>query len=135
VRIRSVRVARQTDRLEECERFYADLLGLPVLARFAAHAGYEGVVLGLPGVAAELELTRHAAGSAASPGAPDDLVVLALDRKEAVDALAERLAAAGIEPVAPVNPWWADRALVVPDPDGRLVVLAWDVFDDEGLFR
>lgn len=134
MRIRSVRVARQTDRLEECERFYADLLGLPVIARFTAHAGYEGVVLGLPGIAAELELTRHAEGSAASPSAADDLVVLTLDRKEVVDAVAERLAAAGIEPVPPANPWWADRALVVPDPEGRLVVLAWDVFDDEGLF-
>ena len=134
MRIRRARVARQTDRLEECERFYADLLGLPVLARFTAHAGYEGVILGLPGIAAELELTRHASGSAASPSAPDDLVVLTLDRKEAVEALAERLAAAGIEPVPPVNPGWADRALVVPDPDGRLVVLAWDVVDDDALF-
>ena len=38
-----------SDRLEAVEAFYRDGLGLPVLARFAGHAGYDGVMLGLPG--------------------------------------------------------------------------------------
>ena len=48
--VAQVRVARPTDRLAEVEEFYAQVLGLPVLYRFENHAGYDGVMLGLPGV-------------------------------------------------------------------------------------
>ena len=47
--VRNVRIARPTDQLDAVLRFYRDGLGLPELDRFAGHAGYEGVLLGLPG--------------------------------------------------------------------------------------
>lgn len=44
-----VRIARPTDKLSDVIAFYRDGLGLPELARFQAHADYDGVMLGLPG--------------------------------------------------------------------------------------
>jgi catechol 2,3-dioxygenase-like lactoylglutathione lyase family enzyme len=120
-----VRVAFQTDRLDACAVFYRDLLGLPVLGRFDDHAGYDGVIFGLSGSDAQLELTTHRSGSPASTPAADDLLVLYLGVRAAAEAIVGRCLAAGIEPVAPENPYWDGRALVVQDPDWRLVVLDW----------
>ena len=50
-----MRVARPTDRLDEVVRFYRDGLGLTKIGSFAGHAGYTGVMLGLPGAAYHLE--------------------------------------------------------------------------------
>ena len=47
--VTQVRLARPTERLDDVVRFYATDLGLPELDRFSGHAGYEGVMLGLPG--------------------------------------------------------------------------------------
>lgn len=120
-----MRVAWQTDRLAECARFYGELLGLVTLGRFDDHAGYDGILFGLPGSDVQLELTSHRAGSPAAPSAGDDLLVLYLEAQEAATAVARRCAEAGVDPVAPENPYWDGRAIVVPDPDGRLVVLDW----------
>ena len=46
--VRHVRIARPTDQLDDVVRFYRDGLGLPEIGRFDAHAGYRGVMLGLP---------------------------------------------------------------------------------------
>ncbi|MFW5692189.1 MAG: VOC family protein, partial [Chloroflexota bacterium] len=43
-----VRVARPTDQLAAVVAFYRDGLGLPVIAHFDDHAGYDGVILGMP---------------------------------------------------------------------------------------
>src|SRR6476646_4625310 len=61
--VRSVRVARPTDQLDEVVRFYTDGLGLSELGRFEGHAGYRGVLLGLPGLEYHLEFTQHDEGS------------------------------------------------------------------------
>jgi hypothetical protein len=55
-----VRIARHTDRLEEVVRFYRDQLGIPEGGRFEAHAGYDGVVIDLPGTNAHPEFTTAA---------------------------------------------------------------------------
>ncbi|WP_446225406.1 hypothetical protein ACTWPB_10055 [Nocardia sp. IBHARD005] len=47
--VAQVRIARPTDRLDEVVRFYVDGLGLRELHRFENHAGYDGVMVGLPG--------------------------------------------------------------------------------------
>ncbi len=119
------RTAWQTDRLEACVRFYHELVGLPVLGRFDDHAGYDGVILGLPDSRAQLELTTHRLGSPASPSAPDDLLVLYLDDRAVVQEIARRYVEAGGDVVDPENPYWDGRALVLADPDGRRLVLDW----------
>jgi hypothetical protein len=42
---------------------------------------------------------------------------------EALARRAERLKARGHQPVAPENPYWAERGLTFEDPDGWRIVL------------
>jgi catechol 2,3-dioxygenase-like lactoylglutathione lyase family enzyme len=121
--VSAVRLARPTDRLAECVRFYRDALGLVELGGFTGHAGYDGVMLGLPDGSVHLELTSHVDGSPCRAPSPDNLLVLYLPDRSTVDAVAARLAAAGHHAVEPENPYWLTRAVTVEDPDGWRVVL------------
>ena len=118
-----VRVARPTDRLEAVVRFYRDGLGLRVLGSFEGHAGYDGVMLGLPGARFHLEFTRHAAGSPCPAPSKDNLLVLYVEDRAALAGKVERLRALGCEPVEPENPYWAEKGFTFEDPDGWRVVL------------
>jgi len=121
--VAQVRIARPTDRLDEVARFYHDGLGLPIIASFRGHAGYDGVMLGLPGAAYHLEFTRHERGSPGRAASADNLLVLYIEDAAAVAALVERLAALGYPPVPPENPYWRERGVTIEDPDGWRVVL------------
>lgn len=125
-----VRWARPTDRLEENVAFYRDGLGLPQLGGFSGHAGYDGVILGVPGSETELELTRHVDGSPCPAPTADNLLVLYLDSRDAAERLAARLADLGHPAVEPENPWWEGRSVTVADPDGWRVVLDWGLAED-----
>ena len=118
-----VRIARPTDRLEEVVAFYRDALGLPQLGSFEGHAGYDGVMLGLPGREYHLEFTRRAGGGPVPAPSKDNLLVLYVEDREAMNERAERLKARGHHPVPPENPYWAERGLTFEDPDGWRVVL------------
>jgi catechol 2,3-dioxygenase-like lactoylglutathione lyase family enzyme len=119
-----VRVARPTDRLEEVVAFYRDGLGLPVIDSFEGHAGYSGVMLGLPGASYYLEFTHHEAGSACPAPPKDNLLVLYLSERTAMERLVGRLSALGYPPVPPENPYWsAEGRATIADPDGWRVVL------------
>jgi catechol 2,3-dioxygenase-like lactoylglutathione lyase family enzyme len=117
-----LRVARQSPRLHEVVAFYRDGLGLPEIDRFAGHAGYEGVMLDLPGTGAHLEFTatEHVPPPTAHV---EDLLVLYLGDRQAVDRTLERLAVA---PVPSANPYWDEVGVTVVDPDGFRVVLVAD---------
>ncbi len=118
-----VRIARPTDLLDEVIRFYHDGLGLPVIASFEGHAGYDGVMLGLPGTTYHLEFTRHAHGSPGAAPSADNLLVLYMQDSTAIAAAAARLAALGHPAVEPENPYWRARGITIEDPDGWRVVL------------
>lgn len=124
-----VRWARPTDRLEACVAFYRDALGLVELGGFADHDGYSGVFLGLPDESVHLELTSYVDGSPCPAPSRDNLLVLYLPDRAAVDAVAARLAAAGHPEVEPENPYWLGRSVTVEDPDGWRVVLVDDSYD------
>lgn len=122
--VAQVRVARPTDQLDRIEEFYTKVIGLPVLYRFERHAGYDGVMLGLPGTAYHLEFTAHTDGSPCPAPTTDNLLVLYFHGDAKMYAVVERLAAAGHEPVEAENPYWAGvGALTFEDPDGWRVVL------------
>jgi catechol 2,3-dioxygenase-like lactoylglutathione lyase family enzyme len=122
--VRSVRFARPTDRLAEVLRFYEDGLGLERIDSFEGHAGYSGVMLGLPGEDYHLEFTEHEDGSPCPAPTRDNLLVLYLTDPDAITAIDGRLRALGHEPVEPENPYWAED-LVYEDPDGWGVVLRY----------
>ena len=122
--VRQVRIARPTDQLDEVVRFYREGLGLPELDRFAGHAGYRGVLLGLPDMSYHLEFTQHDEGSPGPAPSRDNLLVLYFDGQAQVEQAGSRLAAAGHRPVEAENPYWTENgAVTVEDPDGWRVVL------------
>ncbi|HVE27948.1 MAG TPA: VOC family protein [Sporichthya sp.] len=122
--VRQVRIARPTDRLAEVTRFYRDVLGLMELGRFTGHAGYDGVMLGLPGAGYHLEFTQHVDGSPGHAPTTDNLLVLYFDGAAEVAAVAARVDAAGHPPVEAENPYWTEAgAVTVEDPDGWRIVL------------
>ena len=68
-------MARQTGRLAEIVAFYRDGLGLRQIDHFAGHAGYDGVMLGLPATGAHLEFTATEHNSPPMPHIEDLLVL------------------------------------------------------------
>lgn len=122
--VRYVRIARPTDQLDEVVRFYCEGLGLPELDRFAGHAGYRGVLLGLPGMRYHLEFTQHDHGSPGPAPSHDNLLVLYFDDRAQMEQVATRLATLGHLPVEAENPYWTENgAVTVEDPDHWRIVL------------
>jgi GNAT superfamily N-acetyltransferase len=119
-----VRVARQSGRLDAVVAFYRDGLGLPEIDRFAGHAGYDGVMLDLPGTGTHLEFTATAHTPPPDPHV-EDLLVLYVGDRAAVDRILERL---DVTPVASANPYWDGVGVTVVDPDGFRVVLVADTW-------
>ena len=73
--VTQVRIARPTDRLAEVARFYRDALGLEQIDSFEGHAGYDGVMLALPGRRDHLEFTHYTSGSLCPAPTKDNLLV------------------------------------------------------------
>jgi catechol 2,3-dioxygenase-like lactoylglutathione lyase family enzyme len=121
--VTQLRFARPTDRLDEVVAFYRDGIGLRVIGSFEDHDGYSGVMLGLPDAGVHLELTQHVDGSPGDAPSRDNLLVLYVPDRVAIDRCLERLARLGHEAVPPENPYWEGRAVTVADPDGWRVVL------------
>ncbi|HKS26346.1 MAG TPA: VOC family protein [Pyrinomonadaceae bacterium] len=118
-----VRMARLTARLQEVVRFYRDGLGLKEIGSFREHAGYSGVMLGLPGRQYHLEFTEHAEQTECDAPTKDNLLVFYVPEREAIERMAARLKAMGHEPVPPENPYWKEKGLTFEDPEGWRVVL------------
>jgi len=124
-----VRFARPTNSLERVLTFYRECLGLIELYRFENHAGYDGVMLGLPGTRYHLEFTQHADIDATATTTENQLV-LYLGSPSALLPIVERFRAAGYSPVQAENPYWTMvGAVTFEDPDGWRLVLV----PEEGL--
>lgn len=125
----AVRFARPTARFREILRFYRNDLGLPVLAEWQDHAGYDGVVLGLPGAPVHMEITQHGQPPRIPEPHPENQLVLYLEDETARDKAVAHLRELGHVPVTAANPYWPEHgAVLFEDPDGWLVVLAPWVF-------
>lgn len=120
---KQVRLARPTHQLAEVVQFYHEGLGLEILGSFQHHAGYDGVMLGLPGHAYHLEFTQHQNGSPCPAPTKDNLLVFYVDDTASLQAAVGRLQQLGYLPVAPENPYWQQKGLTFADPDGWRVVL------------
>jgi catechol 2,3-dioxygenase-like lactoylglutathione lyase family enzyme len=121
--VTQVRITRPTDRLAEVVGFYRDALGFEQIDSFEDHAGYDGVMLALPGRRDHLESTHHERGSPCPAPTKDDLLVFYVEDDEAFREMAARLRRHGHEPVEPENLYWAEQGLTFEDPDGWRVVL------------
>ena len=118
-----IRVARPTDKLEEIARFYCEGLGLKKIGSFENHAGYSGVMIGLPVHQYHLEFTRHEKGSPCPAPTRDNLLVFYIPDKNSIEKILAQLAAIGYGPVPPENPYWQEKGITIEDPDGWRIVL------------
>ena len=123
--VAQVRIARPTRSLRELKKFYCEGIGLEVINSFEGHAGYSGIMLGLPASDYHLEFTEHEAAQGAdyAPPGADNLLVLYIPERAAIERITARLAALGYVAVAPENPYWDERGTTIVDPDGWRVVL------------
>ncbi len=118
----ALRVVRWSARYQEAVAFYRDAVGLQVLETFQDSYGLDGTILGLPDSPVHLEIVRLA--EPASPQGGLAQLVFYLPDAAAQDQVSERLAAAGIYPVAQIDYWQANGGVTYQDPDGREVVFA-----------
>jgi hypothetical protein len=119
-----VRFARPTNSLKRVVPFSRECLGLNELYRFENHAGYDGVMLGLPGTRYHLKLTEHADIDATAT-TKENLLVFYVGSPSALLPIVERFGAADNSPVEAENPYWTTvGAVTFEDPDGwRLAVV------------
>lgn len=117
------RITRPTSRLEQVVAFYRDGFGLPVIFSYEHDRDYDGVMFGLPGRDYNLEITRHTGDGPCPLPSPDNLLVFYILDRAAIDGVVVRLAKLGYCPVAPHNPYWAERGVTFADPDGWHIVL------------
>ncbi len=116
-----IRIARPTDKLDQVVAFYRDALGLAIIGHFENHAGYSGVMLGLPGAQFHLEFTN--AGSPCPAPSKDNLLVFYLPNAERYLFALQRMTQYGHSPAEPENPYWKAKSKTFEDPDGWRVVL------------
>lgn len=126
--VQHFRVARPTDDLDAVLRFYRDGVGMAVIASFADHAGFDGVMLSLPGASYHLEFTHHRGHLVGRAPTQDNLLVFYIPDAAAWRAAVERMRSHGYLPAPSYNPYWDERGATFEDPDGYRVVFqnaAW----------
>jgi methylmalonyl-CoA/ethylmalonyl-CoA epimerase len=122
--VTELRVALTVAEFDEALAFYRDALGLPQLADWSSESGR---VVVLDGGRATLELLDEEQAAKVDRIEAGDRVSgavrLALEVADS-DAMANRLAAAGAEEVAPaVTTPWGDRNARIRTPDGMQLTL------------
>jgi catechol 2,3-dioxygenase-like lactoylglutathione lyase family enzyme len=118
-----VRIARPVSDLARAREMYCRGLGLRVLASFEDHAGFDGVILGLPEGNVHFELTRCTRDPVVPSPSPEDLVVLYIPSPEQWRLACTHMIAAGFREVRSFNPYWERFGRTFEDPDGYRAVL------------
>ncbi len=121
-----LRIARPVTALEPSVRLYRAGLGLHELARFQDHAGFDGVVLGAPGMDYHLEFTYCRAHPVTPAPTREDLLVFYLPERTLWFRACSRMLEAGFSEVSPFNPYWQGRGRTFRDDDGYSTVLEHD---------
>jgi catechol 2,3-dioxygenase-like lactoylglutathione lyase family enzyme len=127
-----LRIARPVTDLARAERMYCAGLELRVLGRFEDHDGFDGVMLGTPGVPVHLEFTFNRRHALVPSPAADDLLVLYLPEREEWERLCTSMRGAGFHEVSSANPYWNQRGRTFQDPDGYRVVLQREAWTGSG---
>lgn len=118
-----LRIARPTDRLEELARMYEQGLGLTRLGEFKDHDGFDGIMLGTPGLGWHLEFTQEKGVAAGGAPSAEHLLVFYHPGLRDWESMCDRVVGAGFVEVPPHNPYWRKNGRTFADLDGyRLVI-------------
>lgn len=123
LQVAQFRIARPTDQIAAIEKFYCEGLGLQKIGGFSGHEGYTGLMIGLPDASYHLEFTEHVDGSPCPAPTEDNLLVFYMPDKQQITAIQSRLSEMGYFEVPPENPYWYEKGVTIPDPDGWRIVL------------
>jgi catechol 2,3-dioxygenase-like lactoylglutathione lyase family enzyme len=119
-----LRVARPCRSLHATAGFYTRALGLEVLERFTDHEGFDGVILGRPGLPYHLELTHQSEHAVTPRPTAEDLLVIYVPGRTEWHAAIRQIRDTGARPVPSRNPYWDRCGLTFEDPDGYRIVIA-----------
>src|SRR4051812_6147902 len=118
-----LRIARPTDSLSAVVRFYRDGLGFEILSSFEDHEGFDGVMLGHPGLSHHLEFTCQRGQVAGRAPTEENLLIFYLPERDDWQRAVDRMIEEGYAPVKSHNPYWDRHGQTFQDPDGYRVVL------------
>jgi len=118
-----LRIARPVSALERSVAMYRKGLGLAEVGRFDDHEGFDGVMLGKPGLDYHFEFTHCRSHPVAPSPTPEDLVVFYVPAAAEWRDACRAMLAAGFAEVEPFNPYWRQRGRTFRDHDGYRVVL------------
>ena len=118
-----LRIARATNDLDSLVEMYRRGLGFEILGSFENHEGFDGVMLGCPGAAYHLELTRHRGHTVDGAPTEENLLVFYVPEADRWKAACAGMVAAGFSRVPSYNPYWDKQGATFEDPDGYRVVL------------
>jgi len=102
---------------------YRDGLGLRVLAQFENHAGFDGVMLGVPGLPYHFEFTVCRTHPVSPTPTTEDLIVFYLPNASEWQRTCAAMLEAGFKEVPSFNPYWRQRGRTFEDHDHYRVVL------------
>ncbi len=123
-----LRIARPVKELEKSVQMYCQGLGLVEIGRFADHQGFDGVMLGRPGMGYHFEFTYCRVHPVTPAPTAEDLIVFYLPEAAEWERLCRSALAAGFVEVKSYNPYWDKQGRTFEDVDGYRVVLqcaAW----------
>jgi hypothetical protein len=126
-----MRIARPVTSLARSAAMYARGLGLVEIGRFEDHQGFDGIMLGLPGLQYHFELTHCRTHPVAPAPTPEDLVVFYIGERGEWERACAAMRAAGFREVESFNPYWAKKGRTFEDPDRYRIVLEQSTWERE----
>lgn len=101
-----LRIARPVSNLEQSVILYHKGLGLDEIGRFENHEGFDGVMLGKPGLIYHFEFTYCRTHPVVPTPTPEDLIVFYLPEPNEWQRSCLLMLEAGFAEVASFNPYW-----------------------------
>ena len=123
-----IRIARPVGDLAASVAMYTRGLGLRELDGFRDHAGFDGVMLEIPGQTFHFEFTYCRNHPVQPAPTPEDLLVVYVPDAAAWRSRCDAMRQAGFKEIASFNPYWQKHGRTFQDPDGYRVVIeqsAW----------
>lgn len=119
----TMRIARPATDLTESREMYCRGLGLKEIGSFEDHAGFNGVMLGYPGLPWHLEFTLCSEHPIKPRPSEEDLLVIYLPDHDEWQQTCQQMIAAGFIRVTSFNPYWEQQGQTFQDHDGYRTVI------------